>query len=153
MMGGYRPVQGRVRAAIEMPLLGPALYRLNVAAPVIAMMYRRHVYSDAVRVTAEFVADKAAVARRAGGRFGSGAFVTGALDVVHDRAGFLALVPDLPLFVIYGANTPAKSRAEMEALARHRGVISFLVPIGSLGLHEERPELLAEPLLGFLRQH
>ncbi len=80
MMGGYRPMQDRLRAALRLPGVGHALYRLNVVRPVVVAMYRRHVYADPTRITPGFVADKAAVARRGGGRFGSAAFVTGALD-------------------------------------------------------------------------
>ncbi len=126
MMGGYRPVQDRIRAALRLPGVGHALYRLNVAQPVIAAMYRRHVYAERVRVTPALVREKAQVARRRGGRFGSAAFVTGALDPVRDRDALLALAspPAAPTLVVYGANTPPRSLAEMVALARAPGVAS-----------------------------
>jgi hypothetical protein len=60
MMSGYHPLQD---AVIRAPLIGPALYRLNVAKPVIAAMYRRHVYADRNRITPEFLGQKTAVAR------------------------------------------------------------------------------------------
>ena len=148
MMQRYHPMQDWLQAAIRLPGLGHALYRLNVARPVIAAMYRRHVYADAGRLTPEVLAAKTAVARRAGGRFGSGAFVTGGLDVVRDRAEFLALAgaDTPPVMLIYGANTPPKSRAEMVALAGLASVESHPLESGALGVHEERAEQVA-PLI------
>ena len=152
MMGGYRPLQGRIRGALRMPVVGHALYRLNVAEPVIAMMYRRHVYADRRRVTPAFVAGKAEVARRRGGRFGSAAFVTGALDPVHDRVAFIDLAspPSAPTLVVYGADTPPRSAAEMEALAQVPGIEVRRLASGSLGLHEEHPDVVADVLRPFL---
>ena len=152
MMGSYQPVQDYVRNALRLPGIGHALYRLNVASPVIAAMYRRHVYADPARVTPDFIADKARVARRGGGRFGSAAFVTGALDLVRDRAAFLGLAdsPAAPTLVLYGADTPVKSMAEIEALVRLPGIASQCLATGSLGLHEERADAVAEALRPFL---
>ncbi len=152
MMGGYRPLQGRIRTALRLPGIGHALYRLNVADPVIAMMYRRHVYTDRGRVTPAFVASKAKVARRRGGRFGSAAFVTGALDPVHDRAAFLNLAgpPTAPTLLVYGADTPPRSAAEMEALAHVPGIAVHRLAAGSLGLYEEHADAVADVLRPFL---
>jgi pimeloyl-ACP methyl ester carboxylesterase len=135
-----------------MPVIGSALYRLNVANRVIAMMYRRHVFADPGRVTPAFVAEKARIARQRGGRFGTAAFVTGAIDPVQDRASFLDSVrrASAPVFVIYGATTPARSLAEMVALSGLPGVLSKCLPAGSLGLHEEHPRGVAELLRPFL---
>jgi pimeloyl-ACP methyl ester carboxylesterase len=153
MMGGYRPLQERVRAAIVAPVIGPALYRLNVAKPVIASMYRRHVYADPNRITPEFIEQKTAAARRHGGRFGSAAFVTGALDPVRDRESFLALAspPSAPTLVVYGADTPPRSRAEMEALAALPGFESCRLDRGSLGVYEEDATAVADAVEPFLR--
>ena len=152
MMGGYKAVQGRVRAALDLPGIGHALYRLNVAAPVLATMYRRHVYADAARVTRGFIAEKAKVARRRGGRFGSAAFVTGALDPVRDQAAFLGLAvpPSTPILLVYGPGTPPKSRAGMEALALLPGIASRRLATGSLGVHEECAGAVAEVIRPFL---
>jgi hypothetical protein len=146
-------LQDRLRAAIETPVIGPVLYRLNVATPVIAAMYRRHVYADPKRVTQAFLQAKVEVARRPGGRFGSAAFVTGALDPVRDRESFLALAspPPAPTLVIYGADTPPRSRMEMEALAGLPGVESHCLAHGSLGVHEEELRAVAGAILPFLR--
>jgi pimeloyl-ACP methyl ester carboxylesterase len=152
MMGGYRPLQDRVRAALRLPGLGHALYRLNVAKPVIAAMYREHVYADRARVTPAFVAAKAGIARRRGGRFGSAAFVTGALDPVRGRDAFLRLAdpPPAPTMLLYGAGTPPKSLAEIEALARVPGITARRLDRGALGLHEEAPEQVAALIRPFL---
>ena len=153
MMGGYRPLRDRVRAAIQAPIVGHALYRLNVSRPVIATMYRRHVYADRTRLTPEFLARKSQVARRPGGRFGSAAFVTGALDPVRDRESFLALAspPTVPTLVVYGADTPPRSLAEMEALAALPGIQSRRLDAGALGIHEECAAAVAEVIVPFLR--
>ena len=155
MMGGYRPVQDSIRNALRLPGIGHALYRLNVAPPVIAAMYRRHVYADPGRVTPDFVAGKARVARRRGGCFGSAAFVTGSLDLVRDRDAFLELAapPAAPTLVLYGAGTPRKSLAEIEALVRLPGIASGRFTTGSLGLHEECRDVVAEALRPFLLGH
>jgi hypothetical protein len=78
-----------VRRLVGTPVIGEALYRLNALRPVIGLIYRRHVYSDASRVTPAFVAKKQHVARRPGARFRSVAFVTGHLDPVSGRAALL----------------------------------------------------------------
>ena len=152
MMGGRRPAQDRILAAIRAPVLGPALYRLNVSRPVIGMMYRRHVYTDPGRVTPEFVARKAAVAQRPGGRFGSGAFVTGALDAVADREAFLALAraAAAPKLLLYGPQTPPRSKLEMEALAAEPGIYTTCLNAGSLGVCEEHPASVATAIARFL---
>ena len=153
MMGGYRPLQDRIRSVIRAPAIGPLLYRMNVSRPVIAAMYRRHVYADRGRITPDFVASKEAIARRPGGRFGSAAFVTGALDPVRDRHSFLALAraQTAPVLVVYGAQTPPRSRAEIEALAALPGIQGRCLERGSLGLHEEEPAAVAAAVIPFLR--
>jgi pimeloyl-ACP methyl ester carboxylesterase len=153
MMGGYRPFQDRIRAIVQAPVIGPVLYRLNVARPVIAAMYRRHVFADRTGLTPEFLDAKASVARRRGARHGSAAFVTGGLDPVRDRQSFLALAspPPAPILVIYGADTPPRSRMEMEVLAALPGIESRCLARGSLGVHEEKPDAVAEAASSFLQ--
>ncbi len=152
MMGRYRPLQDRIRRAIQTPIAGQVLYRLNVSRPVISAMYRRHVYADASRITPAFVASKSAIARRSGGRFGAAAFVTGGLDLVRDRQSFADLVspPTAPTLMVYGADTPLRSRIEMEAILALPGLRCSRVASGSLGLHEENAALVAEIVLPFL---
>jgi pimeloyl-ACP methyl ester carboxylesterase len=116
-------------------------------------MYRRHVYADPGRISPEFLDQKVAVARRKGGRFGSAAFVTGALDPVRDRNAFLTLAspPPAPTLVVYGADAPPRSRTEMEALAELPGIQSCLLSGGALGIHEEEPDAVAGAVEHFLR--
>jgi hypothetical protein len=96
-MGEHPSAYAWVRRLVGMPVIGEALYRLNTLSSVISLMYRRHVYDDADRITPAFVAQKQDVARRRGARFASAAFVTGGLDPVADRAAFLALLDPLPV--------------------------------------------------------
>ena len=48
-----------------------------------------------------------------------------------------------PIIVVYGAETPPKSRAEMEALASLPNVVAAVVPHAKLAVHEEFPDEVA----------
>ncbi len=141
-----------VRSLVRAPLIGSALYRLNTAAPVIALMYRRHVYANPERVTRSFIRSKQAVARQRGARYASVAFVTGGLDTVASREAFRQLIvpPPAPLLIVYGAETPPRSRAEIEALRPLEGIEFRAVGGGSLGVHEEQPEAVLQIVMPFL---
>ena len=134
-----------------MPVIGEALYRLNTLRSVIGLMYRRHVYAEASRITPVFIAKKQGVARRQGARFPSVAFVTGQLDPVTDRGAFVALFepPPVPTLVFCGNATPPRSKAEMAALAERSGIDLRWMP-GSLGLHEEYAQTIADPIVRFV---
>ena len=150
-MGEHPRAYAWTRALVGAPVIGEALYRLNTLCSVIGLMYRRHVYSEASRVTPPFVAKKQAMARRPGARFGSVAFVTGHLDPVSDRGAFLALFdrPEMPILVLSGDATPPKSKTEMAVLAEQSGVDLRWVA-GSLGLHEEYAQTIADPIAHFV---
>ena len=126
MAGGDRPFFAMIRGAIEMPGIGPLLYRLNVNRYVVSKMVAGHVYSDASWLTGERLVEKRQVIDAPGARFASAAFVTGSLDRVASRTDFLALAvrAATPTLIVYGAETPSRSRAEMEALAALPGVRS-----------------------------
>lgn len=81
----------RIRRAVEAPLLGEALYRINISATVIGRMMRAHVYADPAHVTPAVIGAKAAITRQRNARFGTAAFVTGGLDPVGSRQAFLDL--------------------------------------------------------------
>ena len=151
IMEGERPWFARVRAAVDAPVLGPALYALNLSGPVIRKMVVGHVYSDPTWLTPERMAAKRAVTSAAGARHASVRFVTGGLDRVASRDAFLALAEKaaVPTLVVYGAETPPKSRAEMEALAARPGIESVRLPQGKLSLHEEFPDAVAEAIARF----
>jgi pimeloyl-ACP methyl ester carboxylesterase len=118
VMNGPRPWFARVRKAIDRPVIGPLLYRLNLGRFVVRKMARGHVYGDPHWLGRERLAAKIAVTRAPGARHASVRFVTGALDRVESRAAFLDLAKgaNVPILVVYGAETPPKSRAEIEAL-------------------------------------
>ena len=142
MMGGDRPWFSRVRAMIDHPIVGPFLYRLNVSRFVMQKMAREHVYGDPEWLRGSRLSEKLAVTRAPGALHGSVRFVTGALDRVTSRAAFhdLAQRAGVPMLVIYGAQTPPKSRAEIEALAQLPGIEGNLIPQGKLSVHEEFPD-------------
>jgi pimeloyl-ACP methyl ester carboxylesterase len=150
-MGEHPGAYAWVRRLVGTPVIGEAFYRLNTLRSVIGLMYRRHVYSEASHVTPAFVTKKQDVARRAGARFGSVAFVTGHLDPVSGRGAFLALFdsPPVPILVFCGNATPPRSKAEMAVLAEQPGIVLRWVP-GSLGLHEEHAQTIADPIARFI---
>ena len=148
MAGGDRPLFHRLRAAIEAPVIGPALYRANVNGFMLRTMAGGHVYSDRGFMTDAWRAAKTRVTAARGARFGTAAFVTGGLDLVTERAAFLDLLrgAGVPVTLIYGAETPPKSHAEMEAMAAVPGVRTHVLPRGKLAPHEEFPDEVAAAL-------
>ena len=152
MTGGDRPFFANIRRAIELPGLGPALYRLNVSSFVIRRMVAGHVYSDAAFLSGQRLIEKRKVVDAMGARFASVAFVTGALDRVASRAEFLALAggAGVPIMLIHGGETPRRSLAEMEALARLPGVQTARLERGKLSVYEEFPDATIVAMQPFL---
>ena len=152
MAGGDRPLFGVIRRVIGMPVLGPLLYRVNVNQFVVGMMVGGHVYSDKNTLSGDRLTQKRRVIDAQGARYGSAAFVTGKLDRIASRTEFLELARGMscPLLVMYGAETPPKSRTEIEALAALAGVQSAVTPFGKLGFYEEFAEQLIPILATFL---
>jgi pimeloyl-ACP methyl ester carboxylesterase len=152
MMGGGRPWFSAVRTAFDLPLAGELLYGLNVSRPVVAKMAREHVYSARRFLSGGRLAAKLAVTRASGARHASVRFVTGALDRVASREAFLDLAhrANVPILVVYGEETPPRSRAEMEAMAALPNVRIERLPKGKLALHEEFPDAVAAAIMPFL---
>ncbi|MEH2191635.1 MAG: alpha/beta hydrolase [Nostoc sp.] len=150
-MGASQQIAGIVRGLVRSPILGQALYKLNTAQSLLSFMYRRHVFTDAAKITPSFIENKWYTTQQPGARFASAAFVTGNLDAVHEQSDFLELVQslDIPLIVVIGESSPPKSREEMNALVALPGVRSVVIH-GSLGLHEEYPALVLEAVQDFL---
>ena len=142
---------GIVRELVRSPLLGQFLYKLNTAPSFLSLMYRRHVYVDAAKVTSDFIENKWKVTQKAGARYGSAAFVTGGLDPAKVRSEFTDKFQQLavPMMVVVAENAPPKSKAEMEALTELPGVEWQVIP-GSLGMHEENAEALAYAVKSFI---
>jgi pimeloyl-ACP methyl ester carboxylesterase len=152
MMGDQRPWFARIRDAVDLTGLGPILYRLNVSRFVVARMAREHVYSDPDWLGGDRLAAKLAVTRAPGARHGSVRFVSGGLDRVESRAAFLDLGrrANVPILVVYGDQTPPKSRAEMAALTELPNVGIQWLANGKLAIHEEFPEAVARSIEPFL---
>jgi pimeloyl-ACP methyl ester carboxylesterase len=144
MLQGQKSWFQLVRNLVRTPVLGQFLYQLNTTKGFLSMMYRRHVYADQAKITAELIDRKQQLAQRPGARFGPVAFVTGGLDPVVDRASFQQLFQGLniPVLVMIGADSPPKSLGEMQAIATLPAVESQVLP-GTLGLSEESAELVA----------
>jgi hypothetical protein len=139
---------------IHAPVIGELLYRVNLSRPVVRMMYRRHVFADPAFLSDNLLADRMRVTRRPGARFASACFVTGALDPFDDRAAFLAAAGRIrsPMLMLYGRDTPPKSRAEMKALADLPGIESRRLGRGTLGMAEELAGDLAPLIDSFLSE-
>ncbi len=152
MMGGDRPFFGKIRRMIEVPVLGPLLYRLNVNAFVIRHMVVGHVYSDPAWFSGERPRQKRKVVDAPGARFASVGFVTGGLDRAASRAEFLDLAAraGAPILVVYGEETPSRSRAEIEALAALPGVQSVRISRGKLSVYEEFSDDVAAAVRPFM---
>jgi len=154
MMHGRRGIGQWIARAGDLAVLGPLLYRLNVNPPVVRMMARGHVYSDPDWLTRDRFAEKMAVVTAPGARQASIRFVAGMLDLMPDRSSFIETARRVnePTLVVYGAATPKRSKAEMQALASIPHVRAVELPQGKLAVHEEFPDAVAEAVKSFLRR-
>jgi pimeloyl-ACP methyl ester carboxylesterase len=152
MMGRRHSMFRLVSKLIDMPVIGSALYRVNVNQPMIRMMARGHVYADPGWLNGRRLIEKLAVTNAPGARHASFRFVAGELDPMSTREQFLATVRRVtdPILVVYGADTPKRSKAEMEALAGFQNVQLRELPVGKLAIHEEFPSLVADAVRPFL---
>jgi pimeloyl-ACP methyl ester carboxylesterase len=156
MMGGRRRAIFRSMCRlVDLPVIGPALYRINVNQPMIRMMARGHVYADSAWLDQHRLAVKLAVINAPGARHASFRFVAGELDPMPSRELFLASARRVtdPILVVYGAATPRRSKAEMEALRNLPQVESRELPFGKLAVHEEFPALVADAVRLFLGEN
>jgi len=155
VMGGRRPFFDWLCRVVDLPAIGPLVYKLNVNRLVVRFMGAGHVYADSAWLDGERLGEKLAVTRARGARFASVRFVTGRLDPLESRGAFLDLArrAEIPILMVYGAETPPKSRAEMEALADVPGIRIACLPRGKLALHEEFPDAVAEAITPFLASY
>lgn len=150
-MGANSQLSGMVREIVRSPILGDVLYQMNTTPSFLRFMYGRHVYVDDAKLTPEFIDHKRQITQHPEGRYAPVAFVTGNIDPVRERDEFLAYFQPLPapVMVMIGEQVPPASRAEMDAIANLPGVQSRVFP-GSLGMHEEYADTLAEVVEDFL---
>lgn len=156
-MGEHRWFYNTLRFLINLPLIGQLLYWLNTTPAFLRWMMGRHVYADRAHLTKDCLTEKWRTTQKRGARFASAAFVTGGLDPTHKRSQFFEYFqPPLPapVMMVIGDQTPVKSLEEMEILAHFSGVgIQILRLPGSLGLHDEYGDQLAEGILPFLKKY
>ena len=154
MAGGQRPFFDRLCRLVDRPAVGPLIYRLNVNRFVVRHMGAGHVYADPAFLSSERLRQKLAVVRAPGARFASVRFVTGRLDPLASRGAFLDLARRVavPILLVYGAQTPPRSRAEMEALAAVGGIRTARLPRGKLAVHEEFPDATMDAIGPFLAE-
>lgn len=153
MLKGERPWWLEIlRGLVDIPVLGQALYRLNLNDFVVKLMGRRHVYSAAEWLdNPERMRSKRAVASATGARHASVRFVTGALDPFEDAEPFVASARLLAprLLVVSGGEVPLRSRKEVDALAAVLPRPAVTLPGGKLGVHEEFPSEVGAAVLAF----
>lgn len=152
MLGGCRGGFARIVKAVDLPLLGPLLYRLNVNRPVVRMMARGHVYAARDWLRGRRMTEKLAVTRAEGARHASVRFVCGRLDPFAGRAQLIDAAQRIaaPMLQLFSLDAPRRSRAEMEALAAVPGLATQRVPAGKLSFYEEFPEQTAAAMQPFL---
>ena len=151
VMGVNGILRNLIKQLVRLPIIGQLFYKLNTLPSFLKFMYRRHVYLDAEKLTPNFIHEKWESTQQPGGRFAPAAFVTGCLDLVKRRSDLLGLVRQVsvPIMVVISKSCPRSSRQEMEAIANLPRVESVLLE-GSLGMHEEYPDAIAEEILPFL---
>jgi pimeloyl-ACP methyl ester carboxylesterase len=137
---------------VDLKGVGALVYALNVNPPVVLMMARGHVYADPAFLTPQKFREKLKVTRAPGARHASVRFVAGLLDPAKNLAVFLACARRVsdPILLLYSAQTPRKSRAEMEALAALPNVERRILPRGKLAAQEEFPESVEAEVRAFL---
>ncbi len=152
MMDGYRGYFAGIVRAVDQPVTGSMLYRLNVNRFVVRMMARGHVYTDSNWLRGRRLAEKLVVTRADGARHASIRFVTGHLDPFSSRPEQLLAAHRVyaPLLQLFAIDAPRRSRAEMEALSELPGVITQRQPEGKLAFYEEFPARTAAPIEKFL---
>jgi pimeloyl-ACP methyl ester carboxylesterase len=144
-----------ISQAVDLPVVGHVLYHLNINKPVIRMMARGHVYADRSWLTLDRLKEKLAVATAPGARFASFRFVAGELDPFQQRSDFLDAASRIntPVQIIFSAQCPRKSKAEMIALAALSNFNVSELPLGKLSIFEEHPEDVAPIIEEFLRSN
>ena len=154
LMGKHRPFFDQLCCIVDRPVLGPLIYWLNVNPLVVRRMGAGHVYADPTYLAGERLREKLAVIRADGARFASVRFVAGRLDPLANREEFLECARRViaPILVIYGSETPQRSRAEVEALAALPKIRSVRLPCGKLSVHEEFADATVEAITPFLRE-
>jgi pimeloyl-ACP methyl ester carboxylesterase len=153
VMGKRHSAFAYIARAGDLPAIGDLIYRLNVNRFMVRMMALGHVYRDPAALPERLLAEKLAVTRASGARHASIRFVVGELDPMTSREEFLESARQVtePILVIYGADTPPKSKAEMAELAALPNVDAALLPVGKLAIHEEFAEEVAGAVRAFLQ--
>ena len=155
MMGEAKRKSYRmVQRLINLPIVGQFLYWTNTTTPFLMFMMKRHVYGNADHITPDVLRSKRKITQVRGARFGSAAFVTGALDPVRSSEDWLKYFQPLrlPVLMVIGEQMPPKSRKEDEIVANFSGVQVVRTP-GSLSLHEEYPETVFAEISPFLEKY
>ena len=152
MMGKKHPMFAQISRMVDWPVVGDLLYRLNINRFMVRKMALGHVYAESSTLSDARFEEKMAVTRASGARYSSVRFVAGELDPMLSWEAFLSAARQVndPIIVVYGGETPPKSRAEMEALAGLPNVVATVVPHAKLAVHEEFPDEVATTIKRFL---
>jgi len=151
VMGIQSNIRKALKNLVRLPLIGQFLYYLNTTPSFLRFMYRRHVYIDSGKLTADFIRQKHQITQRQGSRFAPVAFVTGEIDPLETRTEVLSLVTSLsqPILTIIPQQSPPYSQAEMEAIAQLPKITTVRL-YGTLGISEEFGNEVAQEIKNFL---
>jgi hypothetical protein len=154
MVGQDQRFFDRLCRLVDRPLIGPLVYWLNVNPTVVRHMGAGHVYADPDYLVGERLREKLAVVDAVGARFASVRFVTGCLDPLASREEILecARRAVAPILVIYGSETPPRSRAEIEALGAIPKIRTVRLPRGKLSVHKEFADATVDAVATFPRE-
>ena len=149
---------GLLRGTLRAPGVGWMMYNILVSnKKAIQSQYKSHVYANPDNVTPHIVESRYALTKQKGACYVPASFLTGLLDPVNSREEFLALFANLegkiPVLVMSTEGSPKRSKAEMEALKRAKGVSKFVEVPGALLPQEEFPTVVAEELYRFLLEN
>ena len=155
MMGKRNAAFVWIVRAVDHPLLGPLLYRLNVNRFIVRMMGRGHVYADPNWLSGSRLAEKLAVTRAAGARHASVRFVAGELDPVRSRAELAGVgrahrkSNSSALRGRNAAEVEGRDGGSCRAAEHPRAAI---LSSGKLAVHEEFPDAVADAIKSFLTE-
>lgn len=151
VMGASEKIRYIIKEMVQSPIIGQLLYSLNTMPWFLKFMYKRHVYVNQSLLTSEFIYHKWQITQKQGARFAPAAFVTGHLDPVNSRSEYLGYFKSIsiPVLNIISQNAPPASKGEMEEISKLPEIKTVELS-GSLGIHEEKSQDVADAILSFL---
>lgn len=152
IMGVNPAIRGALGGALRAPVIGKALFNSLSSEDNLRKQYKSHVFTLEKSISDSLIAQKQAVTSQDNAQFAPSSFITGGLDLAEERSevlDWLKTVKDKTLVVI-GNETPSKTLAEMNMMAEVAEPNVLRIP-GSLGMHEEFGQDVAQAIMPFLK--